>query len=218
MKYLAPSVLSADFAKLGEEVRTVSEAGAEYIHLDVMDGMFVPNITFGAPVVKAIRPYSDHIFDVHMMVENPGRYLEDFAAAGADVISIHAEASTHLDRDLNHIHELGCKAGVVLNPATSLHVLDWVLELVDMVVLMTVNPGFGNQKFIPYSVEKIKTLKQMLIERGSHALIELDGGVKLDNCAALCEAGADVLVAGSAVFKNNPAENVRAFQNILKTL
>lgn len=218
MKYLAPSVLSADFAKLGEEVHTVSEAGAEYIHLDVMDGMFVPNITFGAPVVKAIRPYSDHIFDVHMMVENPGRYLEDFAAAGADVISIHAEASTHLDRDLNHIHELGCKAGVVLNPATSLHVLDWVLELVDMVVLMTVNPGFGNQKFIPYSIEKIKTLKQMLTERGSHALIELDGGVKLDNCAALCEAGADVLVAGSAVFKNDPAENVRAFQNILKTL
>ena len=215
MKYLAPSVLSADFAKLGEEVRTVSEAGAEYIHLDIMDGMFVPNITFGAPVIKKIRPYSKSIFDVHMMVQEPGRYLEDFAAAGADVISIHAEASTHLDRDLNRIHELGCKAGVVLNPATSLSVLDWVLDLVDMVVLMTVNPGFGNQKFIPYSVEKVKALKKMLTERGSNALIQLDGGVKLDNCAQLCEAGADVLVAGSAVFKDDPAANVRAFREIL---
>ena len=215
MKYLAPSVLSADFAKLGEEVRTVSEAGAEYIHLDIMDGMFVPNITFGAPVIKKIRPYSESIFDVHMMVQEPGRYLEDFAAAGADVISIHAEASTHLDRDLNRIHELGCKAGVVLNPATSLSVLDWVLDLVDMVVLMTVNPGFGNQKFIPYSVEKVKALKKMLTEKGSNALIQLDGGVKLDNCAQLCEAGADVLVAGSAVFKDDPAANVRAFREIL---
>ena len=215
MKYLAPSVLSADFAKLGEEVRTVSEAGAEYIHLDIMDGMFVPNITFGAPVIKKIRPYSKSIFDVHMMVQDPGRYLEDFAAAGADVISIHAEASTHLDRDLNRIHELGCKAGVVLNPATSLSVLDWVLDLVDMVVLMTVNPGFGNQKFIPYSVEKVKALKKMLTEKGSNALIQLDGGVKLDNCAQLCEAGADVLVAGSAVFKDDPAANVRAFREIL---
>ena len=215
MKYLAPSVLSADFAKLGEEVRTVSEAGAEYIHLDIMDGMFVPNITFGAPVIKKIRPYSESIFDVHIMVQDPGRYLEDFAAAGADVISIHAEASTHLDRDLNRIHELGCKAGVVLNPATSLSVLDWVLDLVDMVVLMTVNPGFGNQKFIPYSVEKVKALKKMLTERGSNALIQLDGGVKLDNCAQLCEAGADVLVAGSAVFKDDPAANVRAFREIL---
>ncbi len=215
MKYLAPSVLSADFAKLGEEVRTVSEAGAEYIHLDIMDGMFVPNITFGAPIIKKIRPYSESIFDVHMMVQDPGRYLEDFAAAGADVISIHAEASTHLDRDLNRIHELGCKAGVVLNPATSLSVLDWVLDLVDMVVLMTVNPGFGNQKFIPYSVEKVKALKKMLTERGSNALIQLDGGVKLDNCAQLCEAGADVLVAGSAVFKDDPAANVRAFREIL---
>ena len=215
MKYLAPSVLSADFAKLGEEVRTVSEAGAEYIHLDIMDGMFVPNITFGAPIIKKIRPYSESIFDVHMMVQDPGRYLEDFAAAGADVICIHAEASTHLDRDLNRIHELGCKAGVVLNPATSLSVLDWVLDLVDMVVLMTVNPGFGNQKFIPYSVEKVKALKKMLTERGSNALIQLDGGVKLDNCAQLCEAGADVLVAGSAVFKDDPAANVRAFREIL---
>lgn len=215
MKYLAPSLLSADFAKLGEEVRLVSEAGAEYIHLDVMDGMFVPNITFGAPVIKKIRPYSKAVFDVHVMVQNPRHYLDDVAAAGADLISIHQEASVHLDRDLNHIHELGCKAGVVLVPSTSLHTLDWILDLVDVVLLMTVNPGFGNQKFIPYSIDKIKALKQMITERGSNALIELDGGVKLDNCAQLCEAGADILVAGSAVFKNDAAANVKAFREIL---
>lgn len=216
MKYLSPSVLSADFSKLGEEIRTVSEAGAEYIHLDIMDGAFVPNITFGASVIKAVRPYSDKIFDVHMMVDNPGRYIEDFAKAGADLITIHVEASTHLDRDINLIHQLGCKAGVVLNPATPLSSLEWVLDIVDVVLLMTVNPGFGNQKFIPYSIEKIKALKKMITERGSHALIEIDGGAKLDNCAELCEAGADIIVAGSAVFKDDSAANVRAFQEILK--
>lgn len=216
MKYLAPSVLAADFAKLGEEVRLVSEAGAEYIHLDMMDGTFVPNITFGAQVIEKIRPYSKAVFDVHMMVQNPGRFLDDVAAAGADLITIHEEASVHLDRDLNHIHELGCKAGVALNPSTSLHTLDWVLDMVDLVLIMTVNPGYGSQKLIPYSFEKIRTLKQMITERGAHVLIELDGGIKLDNCAALCEAGADVLVAGSAVYKNDTVANVRAFQEILK--
>lgn len=216
MKYLAPSVLSADFANLGEEVRLVSEAGAEYIHLDIMDGTFVPNITFGAPVIKKLRPCTKAVFDVHMMVQNPGRFLDDVAAAGANQIAIHQEASVHLDRDLNHIRELGCRAGVALNPSTSLHALDWVLDLVDVVVLMTVNPGFGNQKFIPHSYEKIRQLKQMITDRGLHTLIELDGGVKLDNCAALCEAGADILVAGSAVYKNDAAANVRAFHEILK--
>ena len=216
MKYLAPSVLSADFSKLGEEVRLVSEAGAEYIHLDVMDGMFVPNITFGAPVIKKIRPYSDKVFDVHLMIEDPGRYIRDFADAGADVISIHAEACTHLDRNLNQIHDLGLKAGVVLNPATPLSAIEWVLDLADIVMLMTVNPGFGNQKFIPYSVNKLKELKKMITERRCSTLIELDGGVTLDNCAMLMEAGADILVAGSAVFKNDAAANVRAFHEIMK--
>ncbi|MGN0267732.1 MAG: ribulose-phosphate 3-epimerase [Lachnospiraceae bacterium] len=216
MKYLAPSVLSADFSKLGEEVRLVSEAGAEYIHLDVMDGMFVPNITFGAPVIKKIRPYSDKVFDVHLMIEDPGRYVRDFADAGADIISIHAEACTHLDRNLNQIHDLGLKAGVVLNPATPLSAIEWVLDLADIVMLMTVNPGFGNQKFIPYSVNKLKELKKMITERNSSTLIELDGGVTLDNCAMLMEAGADILVAGSAVFKNDAAANVRAFHEIMK--
>ena len=216
MKYLAPSVLSADFSKLGDEVRLVSEAGAEYIHLDVMDGMFVPNITFGAPVIKKIRPYSDKIFDVHLMIEDPGRYVRDFADAGADIISIHAEACTHLDRNLNQIHDLGLKAGVVLNPATPLSAIEWVLDLADIVMLMTVNPGFGNQKFIPYSVNKLKELKKMITERNSSTLIELDGGVTLDNCAMLMEAGADILVAGSAVFKNDAAANVRAFHEIMK--
>ena len=216
MKYLAPSVLSADFSKLGDEVRLVSEAGAEYIHLDVMDGMFVPNITFGAPVIKKIRPYSDKVFDVHLMIEDPGRYVRDFADAGADIISIHAEACTHLDRNLNQIHDLGLKAGVVLNPATPLSAIEWVLDLADIVMLMTVNPGFGNQKFIPYSVNKLKELKMMITERNSSTLIELDGGVTLDNCAMLMEAGADILVAGSAVFKNDAAANVRAFHEIMK--
>lgn len=215
MKYLAPSVLSADFSRLGEEVRTVSEAGAHFIHLDIMDGQFVPNITFGAPVVKAIRKCSDKIFDVHMMVDDPGRFIKDFADAGADYITIHAEASRHLDKDLNEIRSLGCKAGLVLNPATPLDVLEWTAPLCDMVLLMSVNPGFGAQKFIPYTYEKIKALRALLDRKNPDALIEIDGGVKLDNAGALLEAGADVLVAGSAVFGQDPAGRTRDFLEIL---
>ncbi|MGX8714194.1 MAG: ribulose-phosphate 3-epimerase [Lachnospiraceae bacterium] len=215
MKYLAPSVLSADFSRLGEEVRTVSQAGAQFIHLDIMDGQFVPNITFGAPVVKAIRKCSDKIFDVHMMVDEPGRFLKDFADAGADYITIHAEASRHLDKDLNEIRKLGMKAGLVLNPATPLDVLEWTAPLCDMVLLMSVNPGFGAQKFIPYTYEKIRALRKLLDRKNPETLIEIDGGVKLDNAGALLEAGADVLVAGSAVFGEDPAARTRDFLEIL---
>lgn len=216
MKYLAPSVLSADFSRLGEEVKTITQAGAPYVHLDIMDGMFVPNITFGAPVVKSIRSYTDAIFDVHMMVEEPGRFTEDFVKAGADLITIHVEATKHIDRELNHIHELGCKAGVVLNPATSLSTIENILPICDVVLLMSVNPGFGNQKFIPYTIDKIRQLKKMITDRGLNTLIEIDGGVKLDNCQELIEAGADILVAGSAVFKNDAAANVKAFNEIFE--
>lgn len=215
MKYLAPSVLSADFSRLGEEVRTVADAGAAYIHLDIMDGMFVPNITFGAPVIKCVRSYTDAIFDVHMMVEEPGRYVEDFAKAGADLITIHVEACKHLDRELHHIKELGCKAGVVLNPATPVSTIEHVLSLCDVVCLMSVNPGFGNQSFIPYTLQKIRQLKDMIQEQNVNTLIEIDGGVKIDNCQMILDAGADILVAGSAVYKNDRAANCKAFLDIL---
>lgn len=218
MKYIAPSVLSADFANLGSDVKKVSEAGAEFIHLDVMDGMFVPNISFGPGVIKKIRPYSDKIFDVHMMVEEPGRYIENMAKAGADYITIHAEASKHLDKDLNQIRSLGCKAGIVLCPATPLSVLDWTLDLCDMVLVMSVNPGFGNQKFIPHSLDKVRAIKEMIRERGLNTLIEIDGGVKLDNCVEIAEAGVDVLVAGSAVFDGDAVANVKEFNKLLKDL
>lgn len=215
MKYIAPSVLSADFADLGNDVRKVSEAGAEFIHLDVMDGMFVPNISFGPGVIKKIRPYSNKIFDVHMMVEEPGRYIENMAKAGADYITIHAEASRHIDKDLNQIRSLGCKSGIVLCPGTPLSVLDWTLELCDMVLVMSVNPGFGNQKFIPYSLDKVRAIKEMINKKGLNTLIEIDGGVKLDNCVEIAEAGVDVLVAGSAIFDGDAVANVKAFNELL---
>lgn len=215
MAVLAPSILSADFARLGEAVETVSKAGAEYIHLDIMDGTFVPNISFGAGVVKKIRPYSDKVFDVHMMVEEPGRYVDDFVDAGADIIVVHQEACLHIDRTLNQIKDRGVKAGIALNPATSLHTLDYMLDQVDMILLMSVNPGFGNQKFIPYVMGKIFELKKMLDAKGLQIPIEVDGGVTLQNAKDLLNVGASVLVAGSAVFKGDAAENVKAFQEIL---
>ncbi|MCY3756476.1 MAG: ribulose-phosphate 3-epimerase [Acidobacteria bacterium] len=200
MIQIAPSILAADFAALGEQVRTVEEAGAHLLHLDVMDGHFVPNITLGPPVVASIRQITRLPLDVHLMIENPDAYLEAFADAGADWISVHAEACAHLDRTLNRIRSLGLSTGVVLNPATSLSVLDNVLPLVDFVLIMSVNPGFGAQKFIPYSLQKIEELRKMIDRRGLSVKIEVDGGVSLVNLCALVRSGAEVLVAGSQIF------------------
>ena len=180
MYILAPSILAADFSRLGEEVRTVADAGAEYIHLDVMDGAFVPSISFGMPVIKSIRSCTDKVFDVHMMVEEPGRYAEDMKKAGADLLCVHQEACRHLDRTIHQIHDLGMKAGVALNPATPVETLEWILDEVDMVLIMSVNPGFGGQKFIEHSTEKISVLKEMILRKNANTLIEVDGGINLD--------------------------------------
>jgi len=200
MKKIAPSILSADFSRLGDEIRAIEAAGADYVHIDVMDGHFVPNITIGPLIVDAVRKVTSLTLDVHLMIENPDRYIPDFAAAGADIIVVHAEATSHLHRSIQLIKSLGKKAGVSLNPATPLNALDYVIEDLDLVLLMTVNPGFGGQSFIDACLPKIHSLRAMLDRRGSEAELEVDGGVKPANIARISHAGADVFVAGSAVF------------------
>lgn len=200
MKKIAPSILSADFSRLGEEVRAVASGGADYIHVDVMDGHFVPNITIGPLVVEAVRKVTDLPLDVHLMIENPDLFIPEFANAGADIIVVHAEATAHLHRTVQLIKSLGKKAGVSLNPATPLHYLDYVLDELDLVLLMTVNPGFGGQSFIEACLPKIHALRAMLDKRGLDAELEVDGGVKTSNIDRISHAGADVFVAGSAVF------------------
>lgn len=212
---LAPSILSADFARLGEEVATIDKAGADYIHIDVMDGIFVPSISFGFPVISSIRKMTDKPFDVHLMIDEPVRYIKEFAGAGADIISVHAESCKHLNRTLQTIKENNVRAGVVLNPATPLEALDYVLEFVDMVLIMSVNPGFGGQKYIPNSTGKIEKLRKLIDSRGLEIEIEVDGGIHFDNARQIAQAGADVLVAGSAVFNGNRAENIKKFKSIL---
>lgn len=217
MEYiLAPSILAADFGNLRQDVKTVAEAGAQYIHIDVMDGMFVPSISFGMPVIKSIRSCTDKVFDVHMMVEEPGRYVEDVKKAGADVITVHAEACKHLDRVISQIKEAGCRAGVALNPATPVSVLEHILDQVDMVLIMTVNPGFGGQKFIPYTIEKVKAVRRLCDERGLTTDIQVDGGISAANVREVLEAGANIFVAGSAVFGTDPAARTREMVEIFK--
>ncbi|MGE4263469.1 MAG: ribulose-phosphate 3-epimerase [Desulfovibrio sp.] len=197
---LSPSLLSADFARLADELAALESAGVKWAHLDVMDGHFVPNITFGPPVIAAMRKTNRLFFDCHLMIDEPGRYIDEFAKAGADLICVHAEATNHLERTCQAIAQAGAKPAVALNPATPLEVVRYLLPQLSMVLVMSVNPGFGGQKFIPFCMDKVRELKAMIRQAGTDTLIQVDGGVTLDNCAELVQAGADVLVSGSAFF------------------
>lgn len=206
MVMLSPSILSADFKKLGEDVQNLDRYGADLIHIDVMDGIFVPNISFGIPIIKSIRGVTKLPFDVHLMIEEPSRFIEDFVKAGADIITIHYEAEKHLDRTINYIKSFGIKAGISLNPATPVSAIKHLIKEVDMVLIMSVNPGFGGQKYINYCSEKIKEVKELANQFNPTLLIEVDGGIGTDNISEVVKSGANVIVAGSAVFNNGEIE------------
>ena len=209
MPIIAPSILSADFLHLGKDIEMINNSEAQWIHIDVMDGVFVPNISFGIPIIKAVRKASTKILDVHLMIVQPERYFEAFRDAGADILTFHHEASVHLHRSVAQVKELGMKAGVVLNPHTPVNVLSEILPELDLVLIMSVNPGFGGQKFIENTYQKIKTLKQMILACGKNILIEVDGGVDLNNASKLVQSGADILVAGNTVFSStHPKETI----------
>lgn len=211
---LAPSILAADFNKLGEQIELLEQAGIKYLHIDVMDGKFVPSISFGMPVIASIRRNTKLVFDVHLMIEEPIRYLEAFKEAGADIITVHAEACTHLHRTIARIRELGMKAGISLNPASTLQGLEYILQDLDMVLIMTVNPGFGGQTMIPGVVRKITELKKMAEDKGITLDIEVDGGITLENVTTVLEAGANVIVSGTSIFRGDIKANVAGFQKI----
>jgi len=215
MIIISPSLLASNFARLEDEVRKIEEGGAQYVHIDVMDGHFVPNISVGIPVVESLRNITDLVLDVHLMITDPDRYIDDFAKAGADIICVQQEACIHLDRTIRHIKENGKKAAVALNPATDISVLKNVLHMLDMVLIMSVNPGFGGQSYIPYSTQKIRELRKMADSMGLYFDIQVDGGVTLENCHEIKKAGANVLVAGSAIFKSDDIkETIRQLKEL----
>ena len=217
MKLIAPSILSADFSRLGEEIKAVEGVGADWIHVDVMDGHFVPNITIGPVVVEAVKRVAELPLDVHLMIENPDQYLEDFVRAGSDSLTVQAEACVHLHRTIQAIKALGVKAGVALNPSTPISTIEWILEEVDMVLIMSVNPGFGGQKFITQALQKIKELKSMIRAKNLDVLIEVDGGINLKTIESVAKAGADVFVAGSAIFGSaDYGETIREFRSLIE--
>ena len=215
MLELSPSLLSADFTDLKSEIEVLDKNGVKYLHLDVMDGMFVPNISFGPMIIKQLRPLTNMVFDVHLMIEDPDRYVQNFKDAGAEILTVHYEACKHLHRTISYIKSLGMKAGVSLNPATNIEVLDYVLEDLDLVLIMSVNPGFRGQSFIPSAIDKIKNLKAKIRERNLNVIVEVDGGVKTTNVKDVIEAGADLIVSGSDVFADKE-NRIRAYKEIFK--